>query len=320
MTKELAVIDFDTLQRQATALYASNFFNDVKSQAQAIVKVMAGAELGVPPFASMTNIDIIQGKPALSANMMASLVDRDPRYDFEVIECDSKKCVLKWHRDGREVGQSSFTIEEAQQAQLAGKDNWRKYPSDMLFARAISRGTRRFAPGVFAGVKVYTPDELGDDVDPGYVEGEVITEQLDDTPNGMPTDDTPFTRVTAPEPQPEEPKYTDAQAEQAQEVIKPNGNGARFAGNVADARAWLEEKAKDGHIIAGLVADAASMTGLYSGREHVRNALKGNDEKPGYDWTAHGASADFVVNFGHKWTLKAALKIFDWLMARKAKE
>jgi hypothetical protein len=129
------------------------------------------------------------------------------------------------------------------------------------------------------------------------------------------------------DPQPEKPKDSrgatspQAQAERKQpEAPKPNGSGAKFAGNVADARAWLEEKAKDGNVKAGLVADAATMTGLYNDREHVKNALNGNDETPGYDWEAHGASADFVVNFGHKWTLKAALKIFDWLMARKEAE
>jgi hypothetical protein len=48
---------------------------------------------------------------------------------------------------------------------LTSKDNWKKYPSDMLFARAISRGARRYAPGIFGGSPIYTPDELGADID-----------------------------------------------------------------------------------------------------------------------------------------------------------
>jgi hypothetical protein len=63
------------------------------------------------------------------------------------------------------VGASSFTIQEAQEAGLLGKDNWKKYPSDMLFARAISRGAKRFAPGIFGGTAVYTADEMGVDHD-----------------------------------------------------------------------------------------------------------------------------------------------------------
>ena len=67
--------DFELQQRQAKALYASNYFSDAKSEAQAIVKVMAGAELGLQPFAAMTGIHIIKGKPVLGANLIATLVD-----------------------------------------------------------------------------------------------------------------------------------------------------------------------------------------------------------------------------------------------------
>lgn len=152
---------FDQLERAAKALQQSGYFRDVTSQAQAIVKVMAGAELGLPPFASMTGINIIQGKPVLGANVLATLVKNDPRYNYQVKQCNGATCELAWFEDGKQVGVSSFTWDEAKQAGLTEKDNWRKYPSDMLFARAISRGARRFAPGIFGGSPVYTPDEMG---------------------------------------------------------------------------------------------------------------------------------------------------------------
>ena len=58
---------------------------------------------------------------------------------------------------------------------MTEKDNWRKYPSDMLFARAISRGARRFAPGIFGGSPVYTPDEMGVDTnEEGMIEAVVV--------------------------------------------------------------------------------------------------------------------------------------------------
>ena len=73
MDNKLAVVqDFDTMQRMSMALFKSGYFSDVKSEAQAIVKVMAGAELGLQPFASMTGIHIISGKPTLSANLIAT--------------------------------------------------------------------------------------------------------------------------------------------------------------------------------------------------------------------------------------------------------
>jgi len=167
---------FDTMQRAAVVLVESGFFKDVQSKAQAIVKVMAGAELGLPPFASMTGIAIIQGKPVLGANLIATLVKNDPRYDYRPVEHTDTACVIEWREKGKVVGQSAFTWEEATRAGLTGKDNWRKYPSDMLFARAISRGARRFAPGIFGGSPIYTPDELGADVDEdgNVVEGEIV--------------------------------------------------------------------------------------------------------------------------------------------------
>jgi hypothetical protein len=172
MTDALAIYgQFDQMKGAAIALYKSGFFKDTTSEAQAIVKIMAGAELGLPPFASMTGINIIQGKPTLGANVIATLVKNDPRYNYRVKVCDNKICTLEWYEGGKRVGESTFTMQEAQDAGLTTKDNWRKYPSDMLFARAISRGARRFAPGIFGGSPVYTPEEMGADVDPeGYVD------------------------------------------------------------------------------------------------------------------------------------------------------
>jgi hypothetical protein len=170
---------YDQMERAAVALQKSGYFKDVVSQAQAIVKVMAGAELGLPPFASMSGIFIIQGKPVLGANILATLVKNDPRYDYKVKICTHLICTLTWFEDGKQVGESTFTIEEAKTAGLTDKDNWRKFPSDMLFARAISRGARRFAPGIFGGSPVYTPDEMGVDVNE---EGMIDAVMMDSEP------------------------------------------------------------------------------------------------------------------------------------------
>ena len=177
MTNALAIYEqMNALQSAAQALHASGFFSDVKTQAQAMVKVMAGAEIGLPPFASMSGIHIVQGKPVLGANLVATLVKNDPRYDYRVKQADNKVCILTWYEGGQVVGESSFTWEEATAAGLTGKDNWRKYTSDMLFARALTRGARRYAPGIFGGAPIYTPDEMGVDTDEDghVVEGQIV--------------------------------------------------------------------------------------------------------------------------------------------------
>lgn len=177
MTTAVTVYErMNELSTAATALHASGFFSDVKTQAQAMVKVMAGAELGLPPFASMTGIHIVQGKPVVGANLVATLVKNDPRYDYRVKQADGQAVILTWYENGKPVGESGFTIQEANAAGLTGKDNWKKYPSDMLFARALTRGARRYAPGIFGGAPVYTPDEMGVDTDEDgqIVQGEVV--------------------------------------------------------------------------------------------------------------------------------------------------
>lgn len=172
MTNALVIYErMNELQTAANAMHASGMFGDVKTQAQALVKVMAGAEIGLPPFAAMTGIHLVQGKPVLGANLVATLVKNDPRYDYRVKQADTTACVLTWYEGGHPVGESSFTMQEAQAAGLAGKDNWKKYASDMLFARALTRGARRYAPGVFGGSPIYTPDEMGVDTD---AEGQII--------------------------------------------------------------------------------------------------------------------------------------------------
>jgi hypothetical protein len=146
-------------------LAASGYFSDVKDAAQAVVKVLAGRELGIPPIAAMTGVFIVKGRVTLGANLIAALIKRHPKYDLRVVELTNERCEIAFLQDGEQIGTSEFTIQDARQAGLSG-DNWRHYPRNMLYARAVSNGAKWFVPDVFAGGPVYTPDELGAEVDP----------------------------------------------------------------------------------------------------------------------------------------------------------
>lgn len=161
----LDVNEYGVMQSMAKSMVDSGFFSDIKQVAQAMVKIQAGREIGLPPFASMTGIHIVNGKPTIGANLIATLVKNDPRYDYRVKRADNQACTLTWYEGGKAVGESTFTIEEANAAGLTTKATWKAYASDMLFARALTRGARRFAPGIFGGSPIYTPDELGVDTD-----------------------------------------------------------------------------------------------------------------------------------------------------------
>jgi hypothetical protein len=198
-------LGLDEIQRWAKVFVDSGMFKDARGIAQAIVKIQAGQELGLPPFAAMRGFDVIEGKPAPNAGLTSALVRRSGRYDYRVTRSDNVACVLEWLDSGRVIGESSFTLEEAKAAGLAGKQVWKAYASDMLFARALTRGARRFCADVFLG-SVYTPEELGDDP---IIDAVTLPATAADDPTfngpGSFTEytDAEFTEAPAPPPEPE---------------------------------------------------------------------------------------------------------------------
>ncbi len=134
----------------------SGMFSDTKSMAQAFVKIQAGQEVGIPPFASMSGIHIIQGKPTIGAGIIASCIKGSGKYDYKVAEMSDKICSINFFQGTENIGNSTFTIEDAKKA---GTKNIDKFPKNMLFARAISNGVKWYCPDVFAG-PVYVPEEM----------------------------------------------------------------------------------------------------------------------------------------------------------------
>jgi len=138
------------------AFAESGMFPDIKSAAQAIVKIQAGAELGIAPFAAMYGIHIISGKPTIGAGVMAAMVKASGKYNYRVTEQTDKVCSIDYYEGAEIIGTSTFTIEDAKKA---GTKNTDKFPRNMLFARAMSNGVKWYTPDVFAG-PVYVPEEM----------------------------------------------------------------------------------------------------------------------------------------------------------------
>lgn len=138
------------------AFAESGMFGDTKKAAEAIVKIQAGQEMGISPFAAMSGIHIIQGKPTVGAGIIASCIKRSGKYNYKVKEMNDKICSVDFYEGEENIGNSTFTIEDAKKA---GTKNLDKFPRNMLFARAISNGVKWFTPDVFSG-PVYTPEEM----------------------------------------------------------------------------------------------------------------------------------------------------------------
>lgn len=163
----------------AKAFAESGMFPDTKQAAQAIVKIQAGQELGIAPFAAMTGIHIIQGRPTIGAGLIASKIKSSGKYDYEVKEMSDTNCSLDFYQGKKLIGNSSFSIADAKKA---GTKNMDKFPKNMLFARAISNGVKWYTPDVFQG-PVYTPEEMQVETVEGVAD--VVTAPPGETGNNL---------------------------------------------------------------------------------------------------------------------------------------
>lgn len=156
---QLTTMPMDDLSKMSTAFAISGMFPDIKSAAQAMVKIQAGLEIGIKPFAAMTGIHIILGKPEIGAGICAGRVKASGKYDYSVKELTNEKCSIDFYEGEKFIGNSTFSIEDAKKA---GTKNTDKFPRNMLFSRAISNGVKWFTPDVF-DVVLYTEGELEPD-------------------------------------------------------------------------------------------------------------------------------------------------------------
>jgi hypothetical protein len=156
-------------------------FVDIKSSSQAMVKIMAGQEFGIPPFAAMSGIHLIKGKPTIGAGLMATRVKKSGKYTYNVLQLNDAICEIEFIQLPKTVlGISKFTAEDAKKAgtgESGGMNLMGKFPKNMLFARAISNGVRWFTPDIYDSV-VYVPEEMQEVDQP--IQQAVVLPELDE--------------------------------------------------------------------------------------------------------------------------------------------
>ncbi len=168
----------------------SGMFPDIKSQAQAVIRIMRGAELGLPPLYSLEHVLMINNKLALDAGAMANLVKRSGRYDYRIVRLDNQVCELEFFDSGTSMGKFRFSAEDAKTAGLGGQ-SWQKYPRNMLFARCLSNAARWNCPHVIGGA--YTPEELSGPARPPEVV-EVVEETTGEIVESVTTPPAPVSK------------------------------------------------------------------------------------------------------------------------------
>lgn len=150
----------------ATALKSGLLPTSVKTPEAATIIALKGWELGLKPLVSFSYISVVGGKPTCAAELMLAEIRRVyPKAVVKIVTSTDTECkILAKRPEDEDFTEIKWTIEDARKAGLLGKDNWKNYPADMLFARCVTRMKRRMFPEVLMGVD-YVPEELGAEVD-----------------------------------------------------------------------------------------------------------------------------------------------------------
>lgn len=176
MLNRFDAIDAENRQLAYIAAHSRYFAdgNAALGYSQALMKIQAGRELGLSPTAALMGLYFVNGRVALSAGVIGTLIKASGKYDYRVVSLTNDACTIEFFALTRRVdsatgeitereslGVSSFDLKDAAAAGLTGRPGpWKMYPRNMLFARALTNGARWHTPDVFNGA-VYATEETG---------------------------------------------------------------------------------------------------------------------------------------------------------------
>lgn len=165
--------EFDIIQTIAKTASESKYFDKLGGPAGVMSIALYAREIGVPPMtALMGGFTNVMGKITMSAELMHSLI-RQSGHKLKIMKSTNEVCEI-WgkRKDTGEEYTAVYHIDDAKRAFLVKKDGgWEKNPSDMLFARCISRLRRRLFPDV--ATKSYVEGEF--DEKDTFEQGPTIT-------------------------------------------------------------------------------------------------------------------------------------------------
>lgn len=119
--------------------------------------ILTGRELGLGPMQSLQMVNVIEGRPAASAQLMRALVNR-AGHRVDVVEAKQDSVTMSGtRRDTGARATVTWTLDDAHRAGLDKNPAWSKYPRSMLLARATSELCRMLFADVIGGL--YTPEE-----------------------------------------------------------------------------------------------------------------------------------------------------------------
>jgi hypothetical protein len=130
--------------------------------AEATAAILAGAELGFSPMASLRAFDNIQGVPAPKAMTLRAVVQA-AGHQVEIVESTPERAVVRGRRNMMSGWQTSvWDIARAQaMPQFKSNPNYKTNPAAMLVARATAEVCRWIASDAIMGMP-YAAEEIQD--------------------------------------------------------------------------------------------------------------------------------------------------------------
>ena len=203
--------------------------------------VATGRALGIADMTALRSIHIIDGKATFSAELMVMLArQRGHSITGEVSE--GRAVVTGTRTDNGDTMKVEWTLGMAERAGLLGKQNWKKYPEAMLWARAVSQLCRELFADCFAGA-TYTPEEIGAETD-----SEETPVSSTDPAEGTPFSDGWEDQPADYNPAKPEPLITAAQKKKLNVLV----GTLRESGAIANELLWMTVAAKRGVDVVAL--------------------------------------------------------------------
>ena len=158
MANELVNVPLEQVGMMAKAVADSGLFG-IKNEAQAFALMCVAQADGIPPIKAVQQYHIIDGKPALKSEAMLARFQAAGGKIRWTERTAQRVSLWLSHPQAGEL-EVTWDMERAKAAGLAGKNQWKAYPMQMMSARCISEGVRALCPACLGGF--YTPEEERD--------------------------------------------------------------------------------------------------------------------------------------------------------------
>ena len=142
----------------AKSAAASKMFS-AKAEEQIFMLMLLAQSENISPVKALMAYDIIQGQPALKASeALARFMDCGGKIKW--IKSDSESAKAEFTHPSSGTFEYEYTVQDATDAGLINKDNWKKNLKAMLRARCTSAGIRMSYPRCLNNM--YLTDEVQD--------------------------------------------------------------------------------------------------------------------------------------------------------------